>query len=205
FQRRFDPAIVALKESLANWGPPEILRSLTRDPEPPDLESGLRCGGIVIATLIHDIDCAQFLAGPIRRVFARGAALVSRHDHPDWIDTLVVTVQFETGALGILEASWRASYGYDSRVEIHGRGGMLQSGGARGGASWHGPDGATQRYPAGFLDCFAEAYRRELGAFVASVRQGTAPQPGIDEALSSLRVAAAIHRSLRDGTDIEIG
>ncbi len=204
FQRRFDPAIVALKESLARWGPPEILRSLTRDPEPPSLEAGLRCGGIVIATLIHDIDCAQFLAGPIRRVFARGAAPISRHDHPGWIDTLVVNAAFDSGALGILEASWRTSYGYDSRVEIHARGGMLQSGGARAGASWHGADGAAQRYPAGFLDCFAEAYRCELAAFVASVRQGTPPQPGIDEALSSLRVAAAIGRSLRDRTDVEV-
>jgi myo-inositol 2-dehydrogenase/D-chiro-inositol 1-dehydrogenase len=135
FQRRFDPAIVAVKEALAHVGPPEIVRSLTRDPVPPSLEAGLRCGGIVMATLIHDIDCSQFLAGPIRSVFARGGKLVAKHDHQAWCDTVVVSVEFAGGALGILEASWRAAYGYDSRVEVHARGGMLQSGGARGG-SW---------------------------------------------------------------------
>src|SRR5262245_12736232 len=46
FQRRFDPDIVAIKDALAKWGPPEIVRSLTRDPEPPSLEAGVRCGGI---------------------------------------------------------------------------------------------------------------------------------------------------------------
>jgi myo-inositol 2-dehydrogenase/D-chiro-inositol 1-dehydrogenase len=203
FQRRFDPDIVAVRDALAKWGPPEILRSLTRDPEPPSLEAGLRCGGIVIATLIHDIDCSQFLAGPIRSVFARGGKLVARHDHPDWLDTLVVNVAFAGGALGILDASWRAAYGYDSRIEVHARGGMLQAGGARGG-SWHGRDGASIRYPAGFLDCFAEAYRREIASFVQSVRDGTPPHPSLDEALSALRVADAILRSLKNGKPVAL-
>jgi myo-inositol 2-dehydrogenase/D-chiro-inositol 1-dehydrogenase len=203
FQRRFDPAIVAVKEALARVGPPEIVRSLTRDPEPPSLEAGLRCGGIVMATLIHDIDCSQFLAGPIRSVFARGGRLVAKHEHPEWCDTVVVNVAFASGALGILEASWRAAYGYDSRIEVHARGGMLQAGGARGG-SWHGRDGASLRYPTGFLDCFADAYRREIASFVRSVRQGTPPQPSLDEALSALRVANAIQRSLASGKPVAL-
>jgi myo-inositol 2-dehydrogenase / D-chiro-inositol 1-dehydrogenase len=203
FQRRFDPAIVAVKEALARVGPPEIVRSLTRDPEPPSLEAGLRCGGTVMATLIHDIDCSQFLAGPIRSVFARGGRLVAKHEHPEWCDTVVVNVAFASGALGILEASWRAAYGYDSRIEVHARGGMLQAGGARGG-SWHGRDGASLRYPTGFLDCFADAYRREIASFVRSVRQGTPPQPSLDEALSALRVANAIQRSLASGKPVAL-
>ena len=203
FQRRFDPAIVAVKEALARQGPAEIVRSLTRDPAPPSLADGLRWGGIVMATLIHDIDCAQFLAGQIRSVFARGGKLVARHDHPEWCDTIVVNVAFASGALGILEASWRTAYGYDSRVEVHARGGMLQAGGARGG-SWHGRDGASTAYPKSFLKCFAEAYRREIAAFVRAVRRGTPPQPGLDEALSALRVADAIQRSLASGKPIAL-
>jgi myo-inositol 2-dehydrogenase/D-chiro-inositol 1-dehydrogenase len=156
-----------------------------------------------MATLIHDIDCSQFLAGAIRNVFARGGKLVARHDHPDWRDTVVVNVEFAGGALGILEASWRAAYGYDSRVEVHARGGMLQAGGARGG-TFHGRDGASQRYPAGFLDCFAEAYRREIAAFVGAVRDRTPPQPSLDEALSALRVADAIQRSVASGKPIAL-
>jgi myo-inositol 2-dehydrogenase / D-chiro-inositol 1-dehydrogenase len=203
FQRRFDPAIVAVKEALARQGPVEIVRSLTRDPVPPSLVDGLRWGGIVMATLIHDIDCAQFLAGPIRSVFARGGKLVATHDHPEWCDTIVANVEFAGGALGILEASWRAAYGYDSRIEVHARGGMLQAGGARGG-SWHGRDGAITRYPQSFLECFAEAYHREIASFVRSVRQGTPPQPGLDDALSALRVADAIQRSLATGKPIAL-
>jgi myo-inositol 2-dehydrogenase / D-chiro-inositol 1-dehydrogenase len=203
FQRRFDPAIVAVKEALARHGPPEIVRSLTRDPEPPSLADGLRWGGIVMATLIHDIDCAQFLAGPIRSIFARGGKLVAKHDHPEWCDTIVVNAAFASGTLGILEASWRAAYGYDSRVEVHARGGMLQAGGARGG-SWHGRDGASTAYPKSFLECFAEAYRREIVAFLRAVRQGTPPQPSLDEALSALRVADAIQRSLATGKPIAL-
>jgi myo-inositol 2-dehydrogenase/D-chiro-inositol 1-dehydrogenase len=203
FQRRFDPAIVAVKEALARHGPPEILRSLTRDPVPPGLEQGLRWGGIVMATLIHDIDCAQFLAGPIGSVFARGAKLVAKHDHPDWRDTVVVNVEFASGALGILEASWRAAYGYDSRVEVHARGGMLQAGGPRGG-SVHGRDGASTRYPRSFLECFAEAYRLEIASFLQVVRRRTPPQPDLDDALSALCVADAIERSLAGGKPVAL-
>lgn len=203
YQRRFDPAIAAIKAQLERWGPPEILRSLTRDPLPPTLEAGLRCGGIVFGTLIHDIDCAQHLAGPIRSVFARAATLVATHRHPDWRDTIVVSVAFEGGTIGVLEASWRAVYGYDSRVEIHAPGGMLQAGGARG-PSFHGLGGDARRYPTGFLDCFAEAYRREVASFVHAVRDGSAMQPGLDEALSSLRVAEAVRRSLETNRPVAI-
>ena len=80
---------------------------------------------------------------------------------------------------------------------------MLQAGGARGG-SWHGRDGASTAYPRSFLECFAEAYRREIAAFLRAVRQGTPPQPSLDEALSALRVADAVQRSLATGKPIAL-
>lgn len=205
FQRRYDTAVCEVKKALLKLGPPELVRSLTHDPTPPTLEGSLRAGGIVFSTIVHDIDTAQFLAGPIESVFARGAKLVRKYDHPEWLDTLLVSVRFRSGALGVLEASWRTAYGYDARVEVHARGGLLQAGGfpwiaftrhdARGGGSLH---------PRSFLEQYGEAYRREVAAFVAAVRSGAPCSPTLADALSALRVAAAVKKSLRTGRVVRV-
>ena len=55
-----------------------------------------------------------------------------------------------------------------------------------------------------FMDRFKDAYRAEIGAFVASLRAGTAPQPGPFDATESLRLALACTRSLKEGRAVKV-
>ena len=43
------------------------------------------------------------------------------------IDTAVITLCFNNGAIGTIDNSRKAVYGYDQRVEVFGSGGMVRS------------------------------------------------------------------------------
>lgn len=44
------------------------------------------------------------------------------------LDTAVVTIRFDSGAIAVAEANFCATYGYDIRAEVFGSGGMLTMG-----------------------------------------------------------------------------
>jgi myo-inositol 2-dehydrogenase/D-chiro-inositol 1-dehydrogenase len=102
---------------------------------------------------------------------------------PGWrnrglLDTAVVTVRFDNGAMAVAEACFEASYGYDVRGEVLGSGGMATMGdGRRTGMAFSGPAGRLVETVRGDQELFAEAYTAELAAFVDAVRTGT-PGPG---------------------------
>jgi myo-inositol 2-dehydrogenase/D-chiro-inositol 1-dehydrogenase len=76
--------------------------------------------------MIHDFDMAMFLAGcDVTEVYAMGASLVDpRIGQAGDVDTAIVTLTFANGALGVIDNSRRAAYGYDQRVEVFGSLGM---------------------------------------------------------------------------------
>src|SRR4051794_34473897 len=146
FNRRFAPDWAAARALLDTdrVGTPRLLRSLTRDPggfEPARVAPGT----IFRETLIHDFDTLRFLnpGATAVDVYAVADALVE----PTWrdrglLDTALVTVRFDNGAIGTAEACFEASYGYDVRAEVLGSGGMATMGdGRRTGLAFSGADG----------------------------------------------------------------
>ena len=70
---------------------------------------------------IHDFDMVRYLAGSeVTEVTAYGAAL-SGADYEEYgdVDTAIVMMKFENGALGVIDNSRAAHYGYDQRTEVH--------------------------------------------------------------------------------------
>ena len=138
-------------------------------------------------------------------VYARAADLIGGHGHPDWRDTIVVSVAFQAGGIGTLEANWRSGYGYDSRLEVQTANGMLKVDSELSSRlSHHDSGGRRQSYPHGFLDCFADAYRREIAGFVRALAYGAAPAPGLQDAVDSLCAADAIEVSLRENRPVAV-
>jgi myo-inositol 2-dehydrogenase/D-chiro-inositol 1-dehydrogenase len=75
---------------------------------------------------IHDFDMARYLVGAeVDQVFvmaqARDPAIGAAGD----VDMAVVCLQFTNGALGYIENSRTAAYGYDQRVEVLGTKGAV--------------------------------------------------------------------------------
>jgi myo-inositol 2-dehydrogenase/D-chiro-inositol 1-dehydrogenase len=209
FNRRFAPDWRAARGLLdaGRLGTPRMLRSLTRDPGGFD-PSRVAPDTIFLETLIHDFDTLRFLnpgAEPIE-VYATADALVE----PGWrdrglLDSAVVVVRFDNGALGTAEACFEAAYGYDVRGEVLGSGGMAQMGdGRRTGMTFSDAAGRSTETVRGDQELFAGAYTAELAAFVDAVRTGTpAPVTG-EDARGALAIALAAAGSVCAGRPVRI-
>lgn len=75
-------------------------------------------GGALMNQAIHSVDLLLWLMGPVRRVTARTATRA--HKRIDVEDIAVATLEFKSGALGVIEATTAAYPGYLKRIEIHG-------------------------------------------------------------------------------------
>jgi myo-inositol 2-dehydrogenase/D-chiro-inositol 1-dehydrogenase len=171
-----------------------LLRSVTRDPGGFD-PARVPPHTIFLETLIHDFDTLRFLnpGAAAVEVYASADALVE----PDWkasglLDTAVVLVRFDNGAVGTAEACFEASYGYDVRGEVLGSGGMATMGdGRRTGMVFSSAAGRLADTVRGDQELLHGAYVAELAAFTDAVRHGTsAPVTGHD-ARAALAIALA--------------
>jgi myo-inositol 2-dehydrogenase/D-chiro-inositol 1-dehydrogenase len=146
------------------------------------------------------------VVGEIERVTALGRVLVDpAYAKYGDIDTSILTIEFVSGAIGVLMNTRRTVYGYDLRVEVHGEKGKLLTEDERATKLWrYDTDGIHGDFYYFFLERFKDAYRIELQAFVDAVRQGEAPSPGPEDAVESLRVADAATKSLKEGRPIAV-
>ena len=209
FQRRFDPGYVRARELVADGaiGEPEMFRGLTGDRIPP-VDFLRTSGGLFWDLAIHDADAARFLVGDeIEAVFAVGAIKVEPAlAEFDDVDYGIATLRFRSGALGVIQASWRAPSGYDIRTEVHGSPGtVVTEVDAKYPTRLYDARGRVAERHDQFVERFREAYLAELQAFVDAVRAGEEPSPGLADALAAVRVADAATRSRRAGTWVAIG
>lgn len=93
FNRRFDHNFKAVKEAVESGkiGKQHIIRITSRDPEPPNPE------------------------------YVNGAVLVDPEiGKAGDIDSAVISMKFANGAIGVIDNSRKALYGYDQRAEVFG-------------------------------------------------------------------------------------
>jgi myo-inositol 2-dehydrogenase / D-chiro-inositol 1-dehydrogenase len=209
FNRRFAADWRAARGLLdgGTLGTPRQLRSLTRDPGGFD-PSRVRPDTIFLETLIHDFDTLRFLnpGADAVEVSAFADALVE----PEWrdrglLDTAVVVVRFDNGAMAVAEACFEASYGYDVRGEVLGSGGMATMGdGRRSGMAFSGAGGRLIETVRGDQELFLDAYTAELAAFVETVRTGGRPVVAGEDARAALAIALAAAESARAGRPVRI-
>ncbi|MBZ4644512.1 MAG: iolG, partial [Clostridia bacterium] len=129
FNRRFDHNFKQVRELIkaGKIGEPHIIKITSRDPEPPPVEYVKVSGGIFLDMTIHDFDMARYLSGSeVEEVYAQGAVLVDPAiGEAGDVDTAVITLKFKNGAIGIIDNSRKAVYGYDQRVEVFGSKGCV--------------------------------------------------------------------------------
>jgi inositol 2-dehydrogenase len=208
FNRRFDPAYAELARSVraGELGKVELFRSQSTDPRPAPEAYIAASAGFFRDSVIHDIDTARFVAGDVERVTALGRVLVDPvYARYGDVDTSVVTLEFASGALGVLMNSRRTVYGHDLRVEVHAERGKIVAEDERATKLWrYDSSGLHGDFFDHFLDRFRDAYRRELQAFVDAVLAGEQPAPGARDAIETLRVADAATRSLHEGRPVRV-
>ena len=206
FHRRFDPdwAAAAARIRTGELGDVHLFRSSLRDKQAPPMEYIAGCGGFFVDVTVHDLDTARWMVGEIDAVTAVGAALtdpafaeLGDHDHA------VVVLAFAGGALGVIDNSRAAGYGYECSAEIMGSKATVRIDRHRRVYNeWLTPGQASVDRVDDFKQLFAEAYLLELEDFAAAIRDDRPPRVTGEDALAAFVLARACEQSLRSGRTV---
>ncbi|CEG57078.1 inositol 2-dehydrogenase [Legionella fallonii] len=202
FNRRFDPSFAHLQRQVQTGeiGAVHIVKITSRDPACPSKEYCATSGGLFMDMTIHDFDMARFLTqSEVVEVFATGSVLIN----PDFealhdIDTAIIQLRFANGALGVIDNSRQAVYGYDQRIEVFGNEGMLVAANhLKHSVTRYSNTTTEQANPEYFfLERYQQAFVAELGSFYdAWLHNKPSPVSGKD-GLQALRIAHAAKQSL---------
>ena len=211
FNRRFDHNFMAIKENIDKGliGKLELIQITSRDPEPPPISYVKVSGGLFCDMMIHDFDMVRYLSSSNpKSVTAIGDALVNPKIKTEGndIDTAIVSIELENGALAVITNSRRASYGYDQRAEVHGELGALScSNDTSNTLVISSKDGIIHEKPLYFfLERYLNAYKMEIEIFVDSIINNKETPVTIEEAYQSLLLAKAAQKSLIENRKVYI-
>jgi predicted dehydrogenase len=165
-------------------------------------------GGVLMIQAIHTLDLLQWVMGMPRSVLARTATVL----HPVEVEDLAVAVlEWDSGAVAVLQATTAAPLESPPEIEIHGDRGVAAVFDNRGElAFWSStpdrpsnlPDRWT-RYAAEFRDqdpaapsqASPEPHAENIRDFVAAVREGRSPLVDGEEARRAPVIIEALYRS----------
>ena len=210
FMRRFDPAYTAAKAKIEEGvtGRLIMFKSSSRDPYRPSLDylHPEKSGGIFVDMGIHDFDLALWFMGPVRQVFSTGGVLV----YPEIgeigdIDNAVVSLQFESGAIGQVDLSRNGVYAYDISTELMGTAGTIRIGYLRETPiQIMTKNSVSHDTVPHFLERFSDAYRLQLRNFALNIIHGRQPCVLVEDGVEAFRVALAAQKSYESGTSVMV-
>lgn len=210
FNRRFDHNFSKVREYVKEGkiGDPHIIKVTSRDPEPPSAEYARVSGGMFLDMTIHDFDMVRYLSGSeVTEVYTNAAVLVDPAiGEAGDVDTALITLKFKNGAIGIIDNSRRAAYGYDQRVEVFGsKGGVTVSNDAPTSAVLSTVEGVFSDKPKYFfLERYKDSFVEELKQFFDAIKNDTpTPVEGID-GLKPVIIAIAAKKSYEEGRPVRI-
>jgi myo-inositol 2-dehydrogenase/D-chiro-inositol 1-dehydrogenase len=210
FNRRFDPNFSAVQHQVASGalGDPHIIRITSRDPAPPPAEYVAGSGGMFLDMTIHDFDMARFLSSSeVTEVHAYGAVLVDPEiGKAGDIDTAVISLKFANGALGIIENSRKAVYGYDQRVEVFGaKGTAMADNNTPTSMIVLNESGTIRDKPLYFfLERYKTAFVTEMQSFVDAIREDKPTLVSGKDGLVPVLIAMAAKESLKTGKPVQV-
>ena len=161
-------------------------------------------GGCLMNQGVHGIDLLLYLMGPIKRLSAYARRLVRNIAVED---TAVAIVEFENGAVGVIEGTTSVTPGYDCKIEISGDNGTIvlhgdniehwdipgEEGQAEGSAEGKG----TAADPTAGLSNTGHVHHVE--DLCAAIKEDREPEIPGSEARRAVEVIKAIYLSSREG------
>ena len=209
FNRRFDKSFQEVRKIVASGeiGHPCILHIISRDPEVPNMEFMRVSGGMFLDMTIHDFDMARFQIGEVEEIYAIGNVLIE----PELkklgdVDTNIVTLKFANGAVGAIDNSRQAVYGYDQRLEVFCSNGTAMAENERENVSVKAnPDGFhLSRIPHFFMDRYADCYVEEVRQFIECVREDKPTPISGQDGRAAVVLGYAAWKSLRENRPVKI-
>lgn len=210
FNRRFDHNFANIRKMVNEdkIGDVHIVKITSRDPAPPSAEYAAVSGGMFIDMTIHDFDMACFMAGSeVTEVYANATCLVDPAiGEAGDVDTAIISLKFANGAIGVIDNSRRAAYGYDQRVEVFGsKGAAMASNDTPTNVTLMNEEGVTTDKPLYFfLERYMQSFRDEMLQFTDAVLEDKpVPATGVD-GLNAILIALAAKKSVAEGRPVLI-
>ncbi len=209
FNRRFDKSFQRVRQVVASGeiGRPCILRITNRDPDFPAMDFLRVSGGIFLDLAIHDFDMARFQLGEVHEIYAVGDALIEPKlkEFGD-IDTDVVMLKFVNGAVGVIDNSRKAVYGYDQRLEVFCSNGTAMANNEAEDAMVKGNrDGfLSAKPPYFFMQRYAPCYVDEVRQFLECVRDDQPTPTSGQDGRAAVVLGHAAWKSLRENRPVKV-
>ena len=214
FMRRFDTAHAQAKAAIDSGkiGRPLTFKAIGRDPgcPPVDFADPRHSGGLIIDMGIHDFDMARWLmSSEVERVSAEGSLLVCDElRRVGDIDNATVLLRFASGAIGSIEVSRTAKYGYDIQAEVLGSKGAVRVGATAARALDEvqvlSAEPVINDPTPPFVRRFAPAYRAQVQDFIRCVQEDRPPLATGEDALAAIQIAEAATLAARSGQPVEV-
>ena len=210
FNRRFDPNFKKLRDLVQQGkiGELHILRITSRDPAPPPAEYVKLSGGMFLDMTIHDFDMARYLSGSeVEEVYAAGGVMVDPAiGVAGDIDTAIIMLKFANGAIGTIDNSRKAAYGYDQRAEVFGSGGMAATANNTPNSSvYSDAEGVHSEKPLYFfLERYMESFTAEMRDFITAIREDKPTPVSVEDGLKPVIIAMAAKKSLEENRPVRL-
>ena len=153
-----------------------------------------KSGGALMEINAHEIDFMRWVCGDAASVFAVGSAAGSGADYPD---PVLVSMQFKSGAIGVLHSSHTSRIGaYGGRVDCEkGAIDFPAIWGEGAGVAIGAADGAPRFISASDIKVETPT-TRELRAFVKAIRENQEPEITGRDGMAAVEIAEAAYRSI---------
>ncbi len=159
-----------------------------------------RSGGMVVDLMIHDFDYARWLAGEVKRVYARRGQ--SATGPAQYVQAIL---RFQSGALALVEGGWANPPGvFRTAIDLAGSGGLVE---------WHSDQapavqtffpprsrsGEAESVGLPLSDLSEDPYTAEIRHAYSAIESGSPFELTADDAFQALRIALAVKESLSTG------
>ena len=204
FNRRYDPSHHSLKQNLNKnkIGKLEKIIITSRDPSPPSLNYIKKSGGIFKDMMIHDFDLARYYAGndKFEHIFATGNKFSDKkYKKINDLELATVVLKSKKGIQCIITNSRHCSFGYDQRVELFGKKGMLLSGNQKNNATeiFNSNQSHSQKpFLNFFIERYKDAYKLQLNELISLHNKRIKPRSTFEDGYLALKIANAAYKSL---------
>ena len=210
FNRRHDHNFAAVKQAVVDGkvGDVHIIKITSRDPEPPSAEYAAVSGGMFLDMTIHDFDMVRFLAGcDAEEIYVQSAVLVDPAiGEAGDVDTAIITLKMENGAIAVIDNSRRAAYGYDQRAEVFGSKGMVATANdTLSTAVLSNADGVTGEKPLYFfLERYMQSFATEVKGFISAIENDTDTLVGVEDGLKPVLMGIAAKKSVLEHRPVKL-
>jgi myo-inositol 2-dehydrogenase / D-chiro-inositol 1-dehydrogenase len=204
FNRRYDPGHFSIKKDLDKnkIGKLEKIIITSRDPAPPATSYLKSSGGIFRDMMIHDFDLCRLYLGKdeICEVHALTSSFEKLYKKINDHELAVVTMKSKKGVICVITNSRHCSFGYDQRVELFGKKGMLLSGNKEINSTElfnSNVSGSKKPFLNFFIERYNDAYNLQLKELASLHKGKIKSRSTFEDGYMALKLANACYKSLK--------